>query len=1289
MPTNIKKSKRRRYIRHAVELEALLVTGPSLQARCTILDFCAGGLFLGFDPKTTNVPLNQAVKIYFSIDPALSRERFEIEARAVHVTGNGAGVAVDNMPQAAFNALSKVANAGTKPAFIDRRNSTPDKASQENFKNAFKQLLIEQLGSYIDQFFASIGSALEIANDRHGFYANPSAIDDLVTTLKLNREAFASEFCSAVIFQLNYIAETTPKKQELEDVSSLSLVEKDDFEDWLNMSAIGRKLNNRFEEKLNQLTRELGRVFGLNRATVFNPINPTILCDSFRDIILQFELSNDIKQAIYHCFGTILDNGLAALYDLTSALLSQQPSAQTPPVYSAYKPNRAALPNDWPPLAETVAEEKFEPKPLVHVETAVNDALHPEPRHIQPITEIAGKLLQILSEAGSLAPGKAYHSGDHAPGDGKQAYFSADEVAAALTKLQRNVSRDSSLHADPTALSSRLQEALKSTGQESKSLSDNDIHQLEVYGKFFETLFNEFLLSSDIRQYLESIHLPLLSLPLQGNDFLDAEQHPVRNIINQLAILEPAVKRNKVVKNTHIRQTLETLINRIVEEAETNNAIFTEVEHELEALSKQVTKSADIAIRRIVEIHEGQQRLVVAQRAIQQEIDQRIAGKLVPSIIPTLLDAGWQQLLVIAELNKEKHPDRKQTYLDILDDIHFWLYEQESILRIQSGTIQKTLEFIEKNLRSVCPDTAHRHAVIDELTALLLGSGTPKVRKKIETVKMAAVSSEQPSTEAIDEAWIQQVEQLHTGEWLTISYHHQGYEPMKLVWIGETPPAYIFVNRDGLNKLNLGKIELAELLRSGEAYRMENLDTPLMDRATNAMLQKMHEKLVYNATHDPITNLFTRDEFVRHLKIEMSKLDDAQHVLCHIDVLDFRVITNICGLGGGEQLLKKLAQLMTDRLRNYDLSARLGDKSFAILFKHCSPEEGHEKAKKLLKLIGESHFQWQEKSFAIGVSMGLVPFDASCFDVHQLLQQADAASISAERLSQNRILMFSSENENLQRLNKLYEWTGHIDSVFSQNRLFVRCQRIAPIEPGNNEHQHYEILLGVRDDAGNIIPPDHFIPAVERCKRMSEIDQWIITNVFDWIENHKNEFNTMDGFSINLSGQSINSEEFLEFLKSAIESGQLPTEKLTFEITETIAAENIAFTKKFIQTIKSLGCKFSLDDFGSGYSSYSYLKNLNADFLKIDGAFVKDIVNNKADVAIVKSMNEIAHSLGLKTIAEYVENDEIRSILIEIGVDYGQGYGIQKPIPLTELVIQSPSTSNEVYFFEDNSFWEL
>ena len=1069
--------------------------------------------------------------------------------------------------------------------------------------------------------------------------------------------------------------------------SPLSLLEREEFEDWLNMSGIIRKLNIHFEEPCQSLNREFARIFELSSTANCNPISPTVLCDSFRENIQEFNLSNALNSTFYHSLEKILHQNAAAFYaEAVELLLQYGPADAIIPPSHPDQLNKAVdtLTNQSQHLP--VAENQRQAQALLPKDRQSADEItYTAEKNLQPISQITSKLLSILHETHAVSPEKLANNPQ--PDEiNPAAWYSAEDIVKAIAKIQRAPCDNSSLHLDSTALNQELQHTLDSLAKGEKLLSKKDTQQLEIYGKFFETLFNDFEFSADFKSYLEKLHLPLLSLPLQGDEFLDNDLHPARAILNQLATLETAVKGNKTIGQIKVKDAIDELIERIVQQAGTNPSVYKEVEEELGKITQRVVKSSHSRIKRIIAGEEEQQKHDRVNLAFQQTIDQQLASRTIPPILSLLLKSGWQQLLINAEINKEKHPDEQQKYRAVIDDLLFWLYEQDSVRKMQSSSIRKTLGFIEDKLKSVCTDTALRRSITAELNALLLGIGTPKIISRVEISKIAPETQADQSPEDI---WTLQVEQLQVDEWLMISVGSAGFEPMKLVWIGDVVQVYVFINRDSLHTLKLSKSELASLLRSGAAHQIENLDMPLMDRATNLMLQKMQEELIHNATHDAVTNLLSRDELIRQLKHEMHKLDNSIHTFCHLEVMDFRMITNICGVDGSEELLKKLVGKIAERLRSDDLFARLGQKAFAILFKHCTTEEGHEKAKQLMKLIGESRFQWQENSFALSISMGLAPFMDAYLDVQQLLQQADSASISAERSSQNRILLFSHENENLTRQTALYKWIGHIDDIFSQNRLFVRCQMIAPIEPENVDHLHYEILLGIKDEAGNIIPPDQFIPAVERCKRMPEIDQWIIDNVFIWIENNRDDFDRMDGFSINLSGQSINSEAFLEYLKEALESRNVPAKNLTFEITETVASENLVFTKRFIKTIKQFGCKFSLDDFGSGYSSYAYLKNLNVDYLKIDGAFVKDIVNNKADMAIVKSMNEIAHSLGLKTIAEYVENNEIRDILRKIGVDYGQGYGIHKPIPLTELVIPTSSSAAPTYYFEDESFWEL
>ena len=1298
MSVNTNKTKRRCYIRYPIELEATLIVEESMSVQCVIQDFCSGGLFLGFKQSIakTSFPHHKNIKIHFSISPEHGREDFQLDAKIMHVSSNGIGAAVENMSVSAFNALKKEANTGAKTAPFDRHSSSSNKLNQDNFKKVIKKMLDEHLPQLLAQFFEGLWEDLKKNKERSADFMGRSPLDDLITTLKFSRESIISEFCSSILFEVDHISDSSHKKdvETVTDGRTLALIEKEDFQDWLNLSSIIRKLTNHYKNRIHQIEGKLSLVLGSPVSAIKNPISPGVLCVNFREIILQFNLNNDTNQKLYTIFEKILTNSLGDLYDEFDKVLVGYGAPDQFVSQIIRQPDKTAneISHRKHHKPDNLQDaQKSQLPSLISNDDLLNLLQIAEQKNRPPVVQVARKLLDIIKETNTVSAAEVNDGLSEKTTDlvaQTQPFFTADEVVAAISKIQKNVSEHSKFHQNPVALQKHLQDTLKNSGNSRKILSTSDINQLEVYGKLFETLFNDLRISSEIKSYIESIHLMLLALPLQGNDFLDSDSHPARNVLNQLATLESAVKANRIIKKTNIKNILDKLVTRIDREASTNPDIFREVEQELNEVTAEVTKSVDLNIRRMVETYEGKQKLETARRFVQQEIDKRCAGKSIPNIIPMLLTSGWQHLLVITELNQEKSKVEKPTYYKVIDDLILWLSDQDLILEEQTGRIIKTIELIDDQLGSICTNAFIHDSFIEELTALLIGVGTPRVRKAVEMIVIEPLSiKEETTVQMSDDKWTLQVEQLRVGEWLTIFRNSEGFEPMKLVWIGDFPQIFVFVNRDGLNKLEYTKGELAELMRSGAANKIESLDVPLMDRATNMMLQKMHEKLIYNATHDPVTDLFTRDEFVKQLKHEMTILGSSVHMLCHIEVQDYRMITNICGVAGGNQLLKKLTHLLTGQLRNEELFARLGDKTFGILFKHCSPDEGYEIAKKLINLISDSHFEWADKSYSIGVTIGLAPFIENGCDAHKLLQQADSASILAKRSGYNRIQIFKEDDEGLSRQNKLHEWAGQIDKILSENRLFLRCQKIAPVELEKNDHTHYEILLGIRGNAGNIIPPDHFIPAVERCNRMPEIDQWVIRNVFGWIEQNRSYFDQMDGFSINLSGQSINTEEFLEFLKEFLASSSVPLQKLTFEITETVAADSLVYVKKFIKQIKQFGCKFSLDDFGSGYSSYSYLKNLDVDYLKIDGAFVKYIANNNADAAIVKSMNEIAHSLGMETIAEYVENNEIRDILREIGVDYVQGYGVQKPVLLTELLDES-GFAEDNGFLEDNSFPE-
>jgi EAL domain-containing protein (putative c-di-GMP-specific phosphodiesterase class I) len=324
-------------------------------------------------------------------------------------------------------------------------------------------------------------------------------------------------------------------------------------------------------------------------------------------------------------------------------------------------------------------------------------------------------------------------------------------------------------------------------------------------------------------------------------------------------------------------------------------------------------------------------------------------------------------------------------------------------------------------------------------------------------------------------------------------------------------------------------------------------------------------------------------------------------------------------------------------------------------------------------MIKDFQFAWEGKSFTIGVSIGVSSINDTSGNAVDLLKEADAACYAAKDKGRNRVHVFRPDDEALAMRHGEMQWVSKIKQGLEQNRFCLYGQPIVPVAH-NDDRLHFETLVRYIDDNGRIIPPGAFLPAAERYNLASALDQSVISHLFEWIANKPGFLDSLSLCSINLSGLSISDESMLAFISKQFNAWAIPTHKICFEITETAAIANLSYATKFINQLRDRGCLFSLDDFGSGLSSFAYLKNLPVDFLKIDGLFVKDIVDDEVDLAMVRAINEVGHIMDKKTIAEFVENEHIFNLLHELGVDYAQGYGIGKPVPLDELVLLKPFT---------------
>jgi diguanylate cyclase (GGDEF)-like protein/PAS domain S-box-containing protein len=431
---------------------------------------------------------------------------------------------------------------------------------------------------------------------------------------------------------------------------------------------------------------------------------------------------------------------------------------------------------------------------------------------------------------------------------------------------------------------------------------------------------------------------------------------------------------------------------------------------------------------------------------------------------------------------------------------------------------------------------------------------------------------------------------------------------------------------------------------------------------------ELSQKLSFQARHDALTGLVNRREFekrIEHLLLS-SKNNNAKHAVCFIDLDQFKIVNDTCGHVAGDELLRQISSSLMQVVRKRDTLARLGGDEFGIVFEHCSLENAYRVTNTLLDTVQNFQFSWGEHSFKLGASIGLVEIKENMFTLTGLLKAADTACYMAKDAGRNRVQVYQADDSNMVQRQGEMQWFTKINVALEKNLFCLYAQVIEPVQDDSNNH--HELLIRMLDKDGGIIPPGAFLPCAERYNLASKLDRWVINNAFNFMATHE-EFQKQINFcSINLSGQSLTEDGFLDFVVESLLESSISREKICFEITETAAISNLNIAIKFISTLKDMGCRFALDDFGSGLSSFGYLKSLPVDYLKIDGMFVKDIVDDPIDFAMVKSINEIGHVMGMKTIAEFVENGAIKEMLKKLGVDYVQGYGIGKPIPLSELV---------------------
>ncbi len=421
----------------------------------------------------------------------------------------------------------------------------------------------------------------------------------------------------------------------------------------------------------------------------------------------------------------------------------------------------------------------------------------------------------------------------------------------------------------------------------------------------------------------------------------------------------------------------------------------------------------------------------------------------------------------------------------------------------------------------------------------------------------------------------------------------------------------------------------------------------------------------YLARHDTLTGLYNRDVFNKNLNSVVNKI--GSHALFFLDLDQFKIVNDTAGHLAGDEMIKQIAEVLLNTLESQGILARLGGDEFGYIKEKCSKQEAIDLAKKLLSLIDQFHFTWDKKLFTVSVSIGIVLIDRKVASAVEAFKNADIACYIAKNAGRNQYHIYEKGlSDNLSNHNKELKWLPKISKALELKQFELFAQPIKCINP-TADYCNYEILIRL-NDGKNIINPETFLPPAERYNLITKIDCWVIQNTFSWLAINIKNFDHRTRFSINISGHSLGMKNILDLIVRLFEESDIKGKNICFEVTETTAISNFISANKFIRKLKKYGCLFSLDDFGSGLSSLSYLKNMNFDILKVDGSFIRDLLDDPLNEEMVKSINNIGHIMGMQTIAEYVENKEVYDKLVKLGFDGLQGFYIGKPVPINDLI---------------------
>lgn len=760
-----------------------------------------------------------------------------------------------------------------------------------------------------------------------------------------------------------------------------------------------------------------------------------------------------------------------------------------------------------------------------------------------------------------------------------------------------------------------------------------------------------------IKRLLVSLEKTLLKLALLDQGFPADPTHPARRVVELIDQFAVALDDRGEITDTKTRTKLDATISMLREKGASDPRAFEVAHQSLEPDLEHLLRERKSRVAQTREAFEVRDRMRHARSASDRVLRSALAARKIPEALIRFLRECLRERMQFLHLRHGENSPEYQRAVSELRELAAVCVEDidaEATAELRSKLMSSATQYLRESALS--PDTQAR--VANELNSVLIERNLAALRNR---TLAPAYDDTADRADSAASAWPQSI-----GEWWDMQVSG-AYSAVQLVWVSDSGEFLGFVNRSAQKRTELRMSDFEGMLQKGTASARSALDTPLFERVETEVLEASYSENVRELSVDQHSGLPSRKAMLRQLlEFERSTIGSGSLALALIEFDQFREVAASAGIDAVEHLGQRLAEATKKALPSDVQLGHFREDTLLVLLRDYTRDAAARVLASAQKKLQDFRFEHREFTFSIGSAIGMGYFVAGDCSNTEMIRRVDAACASARSRGRNTLNVYEPSDADLRAQIGATDWAGRIDSIFQSENLFLRAQLIAPIPP-NEQRPYFEILLGIEPSGETPIAAFDFVRALERLGRAHELDLWVLNEAFRWIRANRHSLDQIGGFSINLSSASITRSDVLTRIKDELARSALPPNWITFEITESAAIKSLEVAQRFVLELRSHGAKVAIDDFGSGYTSYAHLKKLSVNTLKIDGSYVKEILENDSDLAIVKSMTDIAHTLGMDVVAEWVETNEILVKLASLKVDFAQGYAVHKPVRLSKL----------------------